>query len=231
MLVISKTIIMKTTNHFIGLPIDIYDGNGGCIVPTTFKKLVLHASHLVDAYHQLSDHYDEIPGTYDGTTYYNYMNVKSIKIKNQFLYIKSEEGPDEYRFEKRYNLNKEDDFDFGGYLDAVYALRLIIKTYKRVLGFDVMPRIEKCDQDDLHCYNYEQCDVTGERVPDNWIHTPGCNYIEWTTNLGVISVKRTEKAQKIIDKNDNFSQGCWAVSAKGKKAYPKAFVFNSSERV
>jgi hypothetical protein len=200
-------------------------------VPTTVQKLVDHASHLVDAYHQLSDHYSEIPGTYDGTTYYNYMNVKSIKIKNQFVYIKAEEGPDEYKFEKRYNCNKEDDFDFGGLTDAVYALRLIIKTYKRVLGFDVMPRIVKCDEDDLHCYNYEQCDVTGERVPENWIHTPGCNYIEWTTNLGVISVKRTEKAQKIIDKNDNFSQGCWAVSAKGKKAYPKAFVFNSSERV
>lgn len=208
--------------------IDYYNNHE---VPTTVQKLVDHASHLVDAYHHLSDHYSEIPGTYDGTTYYSYMNVKSIEVKNQFVYIKAEEGQDEYKFEKRYNCNKEDHFACGGLTDVIYALRLIIKTYKRVLGFDVMPRIEKCDQDDLHCYDYEQCDVTGERVPENWIHTPGCNYIEWTTNLGVISVKRTEKAQKIIDKNDNFSQGCWAVSAKGKKAYPKAFVFNSSERV
>ena len=147
--------------------IDYYNNHK---VPTTVQKLVDHASHLVDAYRALSDHYDEIPGTYDGTTYYNYMNVKSIKVKNQFVYIKAEEGPDEYN-------------------------------------------------------------VTGERVPENWIHTPGCNYIEWTTNLGVISVKRTEKARKIIEREHNFSQGCWAVSAKGKKAYPKEFVFNSSERV
>ena len=159
------------------------------------------------------------------------MNVKSIEVKNQFVYIKAEEGQDEYKFEKRYNCNKEDHFACGGLTDVIYALRLIIKTDRGGLGFDVMPRCEKCGQDDRQCYNYEQCDVTGERVPDNWIHTPGCNYIEWTTNLGVISVKRTEKAQKIIDKNEHFSQGCWAVRAAVKQAYAKEFVFNSSARV
>ena len=225
MLVISKTIIMNNYNY------------KNHEVPKKVQKLVDHATHLVEAYRYLSNHYSEIPGTYDGSTYYSYMNVKSIEVKNQFVYIKGDVGQNEYRFEKRYNCNKDDKgvgsyFTCGGLTDLINALRLIIKTYKKVLGFDVMPRIVKCDEDSLHCYSYDQCDVTGERVDDNWINTPGGHYIEWTTNGGVISAKRTEEAQRIIDVTmGNFSQGCWAVSAKGKKAYPKEFVFNSSERV
>ena len=54
-------------------------------VPKKVQKLVDHATHLVDAYRYLSNHYSEIPGTYDGSTYYSYMNVKSIEVKNQFV--------------------------------------------------------------------------------------------------------------------------------------------------
>lgn len=106
-------------------------------VTKKIQKLVDHASHLVKAYHYLQDDYSELPGTYDGTTHWSHMTVLSVKTKNQFVYIKGAPGRYEYKFEKRYNCNKKDEFACGGLTDVTYALRLIIKTYKKFLGFDV----------------------------------------------------------------------------------------------
>tara|TARA_R110002072_G_scaffold15413_4_gene61929 strand:+ start:3079 stop:3300 length:222 start_codon:yes stop_codon:yes gene_type:complete len=64
----------------------------------------------------------------------SYINVVSIKTKNQFVYIETnfsdynEVLQNGYCFEKRYNVNKDFDLD-----SLKYDLSIINRTYKKFL--------------------------------------------------------------------------------------------------
>tara|TARA_R110000796_G_C14260829_1_gene399927 strand:- start:100 stop:444 length:345 start_codon:yes stop_codon:yes gene_type:complete len=72
---------------------------------------------------------------YDGGTYPSIIDVESVEIKNQFVYIKENESTNGYGFEKRYNTNKLDEYAIGGMTELMYHLRLIRKEYKKAFKY------------------------------------------------------------------------------------------------
>jgi len=74
---------------------------------------------------------------YDGGTWPMVIDVTGVEYKNQFVYIKENESSSGYGygFEKRYNVNKTDEYDMGGLKDLMYHLRLIRKEYKKAFKY------------------------------------------------------------------------------------------------
>lgn len=72
---------------------------------------------------------------YDGGTFPLVIDVESVEIKNQFVYIKENKSTYGYGFEKRYNTNKVDEYDVGGMSELMYHLRLIRKEYKKAFKY------------------------------------------------------------------------------------------------
>lgn len=55
---------------------------------------------------------DEVPTSYGGGTWPYYVDIRvPIVVSNQFVYIKEEKGMYSYGFEKRYNVNNEEQLD------------------------------------------------------------------------------------------------------------------------
>jgi len=73
--------------------------------------------------------------TYDGGTWPMVIDVTGVDYKNQFVYIRESESSGNYGFEKRYNVNKTDEYDMGGLKDLMYHLRLIRKEYKKAYKY------------------------------------------------------------------------------------------------
>ena len=73
--------------------------------------------------------------TYDGGTVPYYILLDGdIIVKNQFVYIpQTKNFYNSYIFEKRYNINKLDDFCINGKKQLLYDLRIIKKSYKKLL--------------------------------------------------------------------------------------------------
>jgi len=71
---------------------------------------------------------DEIPIAYDGGTFPFYVEVYEITLKNQFVYINAPKSTHNASFEKRYNVNNENQLDI-----LEHDLALILKTFKKYL--------------------------------------------------------------------------------------------------
>jgi hypothetical protein len=88
-------------------------------------------------------------GGYQGSTMYSYVVLdKPIEIKNQYVYIHSDNRGDSYTFEKRYNVNNTDSRK-----ELLYDLGIIKKAFTKLLKEDgVMSRGGKLDGDTKHTY-------------------------------------------------------------------------------
>ena len=77
---------------------------------------------------------DETPTTYDGGTFPYYVQLKApIRVKNQFVYIPEDKwSMYSYRFEKRYNVNRE--YGIGSLEELNHHLNVIIKSFKKVIS-------------------------------------------------------------------------------------------------
>lgn len=72
---------------------------------------------------------------YDGGTFPSVIDVTGVDYKNQFVYIRENKSDMGYNFEKRYNVNKTDEYDIGGLKELMYHLRLIRKEYKKAFKY------------------------------------------------------------------------------------------------
>lgn len=72
---------------------------------------------------------------YDGGTFPMVIDVESVEVKNQFVYIHEAKSEYGYGFEKRYNVNKTDEYDIGGLKELMYHLRLIRREYKKAYKY------------------------------------------------------------------------------------------------
>ena len=103
-------------------------------ISKTLLRRIDKVSEIVNLYRKSRHLFSEIPSTYAGSTMESYINVVSIKTKNQFVYIETnfsdynEVLQNGYRFEKRYNVNKDFDLD-----SLSYDLSIINRTYKKFL--------------------------------------------------------------------------------------------------
>jgi len=70
-----------------------------------------------------------------GSTFPLVIDVESVEIKNQFVYIKENKSTYCYGFEKRYNTNKVDEYAIGGMTELMYHLRLIRREYKKAFKY------------------------------------------------------------------------------------------------
>tara|TARA_R110002051_G_C8719697_1_gene496510 strand:+ start:304 stop:618 length:315 start_codon:yes stop_codon:yes gene_type:complete len=99
------------------------------------KSLVKKINEVNELCLLIKEAYDkdliDTPTTYDGGTWPYYVDVKGVKIKNQFVYIDEVKSRHSYNFEKRYNSNKEE--GFGSLEELNWHLNLIRKTYKKEL--------------------------------------------------------------------------------------------------
>jgi len=123
----------KTTN-FDRQPTDNQSVSKKRSISKTLLKRIDKVSEIVNLYRRTRHLFNEVPSTYAGSTMESYINVVSIKTKNQFVYIETnfsdynEVLQNGYRFEKRYNVNK--DFD----LDSLnYDLSIINRSYRKFL--------------------------------------------------------------------------------------------------
>ena len=71
---------------------------------------------------------EELPFTYDGGTYPSYIDILSVKVKNQFVYIESNKGFNLMQFDKRYCTNNTYQLE-----ELKQSLSLIIKTFKKAI--------------------------------------------------------------------------------------------------
>lgn len=73
---------------------------------------------------------------YDGGTYPTIIDVDKVEVNNQFVYIRENgKSINHYGFEKRYNVNKTDEYAIGGIKELMYHLRLIRKEYKKAFTY------------------------------------------------------------------------------------------------
>jgi len=98
-------------------------------ISTTLLKRVNTAKELVRVYKEYEDYFDEVPYSYGGSTWPSYLEVNLIRTNNQFVYIDSEGGSNNFEFRKRYNVNKFSELD-----ELKYDLTLISRTLKRFLN-------------------------------------------------------------------------------------------------
>ena len=98
-------------------------------ISTTLLKRVNTAKELVRVYKEYEDYFDEVPYSYAGSTWPSYLEVNLIRTNNQFVYIDSEGGSNNFEFRKRYNVNKFSELD-----ELKYDLTLISRTLKRFLN-------------------------------------------------------------------------------------------------
>lgn len=73
----------------------------------------------------------ETPVTYDGGTFPYYVDLNSVSIKNQFVYIDENKSQYGYGFEKRYNTNRE--FGIGSLEELNHHLNLIKRTLAKAI--------------------------------------------------------------------------------------------------
>ena len=94
-------------------------------------KLINEINELTPLVNQCNDY----AYTYDGGTWPYYIILDGdIIIKNQFVYIpQTKNFSSAYLFEKRYNINKKDDFSINGKNQLLQHLRVIKKAYKKLL--------------------------------------------------------------------------------------------------
>ncbi len=72
---------------------------------------------------------DEIPMTYGAGTFPYYVDIRvPIVVSNQFVYITEEKGRHSYGFEKRYNVNNEEQLD-----ELKYSLTIIKRAFNQVV--------------------------------------------------------------------------------------------------
>ena len=72
---------------------------------------------------------DEIPTSYGASTFPSYIDIRvPIVVSNQFVYIKEEKGSYSYGFEKRYNVNNEEQLD-----ELKYHLSIIKRAFNQVV--------------------------------------------------------------------------------------------------
>ena len=99
------------------------------------KSIVKKINEVNELCKQISEAFNDglidTPTTYDGGTFPYYIDVKEVKIKNQFIYIDEVKSQHSYNFEKRYNSNKEE--GIGSVEELNWHLNLIRKTYKKEL--------------------------------------------------------------------------------------------------
>ena len=98
-------------------------------ISNTLLKRVNTAKELVRVYKEHEDSFGEIPYSYGGSTWPSYLEVNLIRTNNQFVYIDSEGGSNNFEFRKRYNVNKFSELD-----ELKYDLTLISRTLKRFLN-------------------------------------------------------------------------------------------------
>jgi hypothetical protein len=123
----------KTTN-FDRQPTDIQSVSKKRSISKTLLRRIDKVSEIVNLYRRTRHLFGEIPSTYAGSTMINYINVVRIKTKSQFVYIETnfsdynEVLQNGYRFERRYNVNKDFDLD-----SLKYDLNIINRTYRKFL--------------------------------------------------------------------------------------------------
>ena len=72
---------------------------------------------------------DEIPVSYGGGTWPYYIDITApIVVSNQFVYIKEDKGQYSYGFEKRYNVNNDEQLD-----ELKYHLSIIKRAFNKVI--------------------------------------------------------------------------------------------------
>jgi hypothetical protein len=72
---------------------------------------------------------DEVPTSYGSCTFPSYIDIRvPIVVSNQFVYIKEEKGMYSYGFEKRYNVNNEEQLDH-----LKYDLSIIKRAFNQVI--------------------------------------------------------------------------------------------------
>lgn len=72
---------------------------------------------------------DEVPTSYGSGTWPYYIDIRvPIVVSNQFVYIKEEKGMYSYGFEKRYNVNNEEQLDH-----LKYDLSIIKRAFNKVI--------------------------------------------------------------------------------------------------
>ena len=103
-------------------------------ISKTLLRRIDEVSEIVNLYRRTRHLFSEVPSTYAESTMESYINVVSIKTKNQFVYIETnfsdynEVLQNGYCFEKRYNVNKDFDLD-----SLKYDLSIINRTYRKFL--------------------------------------------------------------------------------------------------
>jgi hypothetical protein len=123
----------KTTN-FDRQPADNQSVSKKRSISKTLLRRIDKVSEIVNLYRRTRHLFNEVPSTYAGSTMVSYINVVRIKTKSQFVYIETnfsdynEVLQDGYRFERRYNVNKDFDLD-----SLKYDLNIINRTYRKFL--------------------------------------------------------------------------------------------------
>ena len=90
------------------------------------KKAILNRINKINDMISEIKTLDETPSTYDGGTWPFYIDINSIKVKNQFVYIDENKGVYAIGFEKRYNVNNEGQLD-----ELKYDLSVIKRAFNQ----------------------------------------------------------------------------------------------------
>jgi len=115
-------------------PTDIQSVSKKRSISKTLLRRIDKVSEIVNLYRRTRHLFSEAPSTYAGSTMESYINVVRIKTKSQFVYIETnfsdynEVLQNGYRFERRYNVNKDFDLD-----SLKYDLSIINRTYRKFL--------------------------------------------------------------------------------------------------
>ncbi len=123
----------KTTN-FDRQPTDNQSVSKKRSISKTLLRRIDKVSEIVNLYRRTRHLFSEVPSTYAGSTMESYINVVRIKTKSQFVYIETnfsdynEVLQNGYRFERRYNVNKDFDLD-----SLKYDLNIINRSYRKFL--------------------------------------------------------------------------------------------------
>jgi len=115
-------------------PNDIQSVSKKRSISKTLLRRIDKVSEIVNLYRRTRHLFSEVPSTYAGSTMESYINVVRIKTKSQFVYIETnfsdynEVLQNGYRFERRYNVNKDFDLD-----SLKYDLSIINRSYRKFL--------------------------------------------------------------------------------------------------
>ena len=115
-------------------PTDIQSVSKKRSISKTLLRRIDKVSEIVNLYRRTRHLFSEVPSTYAGSTMESYINVVRIKTKSQFVYIETnfsdynEVLQNGYRFERRYNVNKDFDLD-----SLKYDLSIINRSYRKFL--------------------------------------------------------------------------------------------------